>query len=87
IGIERSLSYARKTRDRMLKYCIGNARVVRGNAWQCLKDHIQPESVHAVHVYFTDPWPKSKHAKRRIFQPFFLETLHRVLKPGSLVCV
>jgi tRNA (guanine-N7-)-methyltransferase len=87
LGLERSLSFARKTRDRMVKYGIGNARVIRGHAWQCLRDHILPESVHAVHVYFTDPWPKSKHAKRRIFQPDFLKTLHRILKPGSPVFI
>ena len=30
-----------------------------------LADRVPPASLAAVHVFFPDPWPKAKHAKRR----------------------
>jgi tRNA (guanine-N7-)-methyltransferase len=87
IGIERSLSYARKAQDRMVKYGVGNVRIVRADASCFLAERIAPESVHTLHVYFTDPWPKNRHAKRRLFQTPFLETIHRILRPGGQVFI
>jgi tRNA (guanine-N7-)-methyltransferase len=34
-----------------------------------------------VHLLFPDPWPKRKHKRRRIVQPAFLESVHRLLAP------
>ena len=34
----------------------------------------------ALHVYFPDPWPKSRHHKRRLFDP---ETVDLVLRPPA----
>jgi len=87
VGIERSLSYARKARDRMLKYAVGNARIVRDDATRFLQEHAPENSVDGLHVYFTDPWPKAKHARRRLFQPSFFETMRRILRPGAPVFV
>lgn len=85
LGIERSLSYARKARDRMKKYNVGTARIVKADASRFLASHFGENSIHALHVYFTDPWPKKKHARRRLFQTPFLQTLHRILPPGGVV--
>lgn len=87
LGIERSLSYIRKARERMLKYQVGNVRLVRADARDFLDSHLPPESVHDLHVYHTDPWPKRKHAKRRLIQPPFLESVQRVLRPGGRLFV
>ncbi|HTN12052.1 MAG TPA: tRNA (guanine(46)-N(7))-methyltransferase TrmB [Acetobacteraceae bacterium] len=35
-------------------------------------------------LMFPDPWPKSRHAKRRFVHPALLPELARVLKPGAL---
>ncbi len=83
LGIERNLSYSRKARDRMVKYGIGNARILRADATRFLQSHVNDHSIDALHVYFTDPWPKRKHAKRRIFQTPFIETIHRILKSDA----
>jgi tRNA (guanine-N7-)-methyltransferase len=87
IGIERSVSYARKAQARMDKYGISNVRIVQADATRFLAEQVEPESVHALHVYFTDPWPKKRHAKRRLFQTPFLQTAHRILRPGARVHV
>jgi tRNA (guanine-N7-)-methyltransferase len=36
-----------------------------------------------VHLFFPDPWPKSRHHKRRIVQPAFVELVRCRLKPGG----
>jgi tRNA (guanine-N7-)-methyltransferase len=86
-GIERNAKYAGLARDRMVKYAIGNARIARADATHLLGRAVPAASLDVVHVYFTDPWPKKRHAKRRIFQTPFLETLHRVMKPGARLFV
>ena len=87
LGIERTPKYARLANERMLKHGIGNVRVVRADATRFLADRVPDESVTALHVYFTDPWPKKRHAKRRLFQTPFLETIHRILRPGASVWI
>ena len=34
-------------------------------------------------ILFPDPWPKTRHQKRRIIQPDFLDDLARIVKPGG----
>lgn len=36
-------------------------------------------------ILFPDPWPKTRHQKRRIIQPDFLDDLARIMKPGGRV--
>jgi tRNA (guanine-N7-)-methyltransferase len=40
-------------------------------------------SLDRVYVLFPDPWPKTRHHKRRLIQPEFLDELARVMKPGA----
>ena len=37
-----------------------------------------------VHVFFPDPWPKSRHHKRRLVCLEFLDEIARILRPGGL---
>jgi tRNA (guanine-N7-)-methyltransferase len=43
--------------------------------------------VDALHYFFPDPWPKTRHHKKRLFQRPFLEAAHRVLKSGGKLFV
>jgi tRNA (guanine-N7-)-methyltransferase len=36
-----------------------------------------------VHLYFSDPWPKKRHHKRRVVQDESLQEMHRILEPGG----
>lgn len=45
-----------------------------------------PESViDEIYVMFADPWPKTRHHKRRIINEFTLAEMRRVLKPNGTV--
>ena len=50
-----------------------------------LRDHVPPASVAAVHVYFPDPWWKTRHHKRRVFTPEFAALVAGVLRPGGVL--
>jgi tRNA (guanine-N7-)-methyltransferase len=40
-------------------------------------------SIDRFFLLFNDPWPKTKHYKRRFIQPHIVELLARILKPGA----
>jgi tRNA (guanine-N7-)-methyltransferase len=40
-----------------------------------------------IFILFSDPWPKRRHAKNRLFQQRFAVELSRVLRPGGRVYV
>ncbi len=45
---------------------ITNLRLLRGDAYTVLHEHVAARSLHAVRIYFPDPWPKRRHHKRRL---------------------
>ncbi|TVQ86348.1 MAG: tRNA (guanosine(46)-N7)-methyltransferase TrmB [Chromatiaceae bacterium] len=60
-----------------------NLRVLRADATQVLADGLAAASLAQVNLFFPDPWPKTRHHKRRIVQPAFVATLAQVLAPGG----
>lgn len=60
-----------------------NLRVAHGDALELLRDRLPPASLDAIHAFFPDPWPKSRHHKRRLFQPAHVALLRSRLVPGG----
>jgi tRNA (guanine-N7-)-methyltransferase len=60
-----------------------NVRVVRADAADMLRDHIGEQSLSEVRLYFPDPWPKSRHHKRRLVQPEWSALVASRLKRGG----
>lgn len=48
---------------------ITNLRLLRGDAYAVISEHVAAGSLQGVRVYFPDPWPKRRHHKRRLVQP------------------
>ena len=44
-----------------------------------LLNKLSKKSIHQIDIYFPDPWPKARHAKRRLFTNQFLTLAHQVL--------
>jgi tRNA (guanine-N7-)-methyltransferase len=65
-------------RDNALK----NVRLQHGDARDVL-EALPDDSLDKIFVLFPDPWPKSKHHKRRLINQAFLSEIHRVLKDGA----
>ena len=72
-----------KLLSRIQEQRITNIKVIEDDVHVVLPYMIENESLDGVHLYFPDPWPKSKHHKRRIVTPAFLELIASKLKPGG----
>lgn len=48
-----------------------------------LLDALPDDSLDRLFLLFPDPWPKTRHHKRRIVNQAFLDTVRRVVKPGG----
>jgi tRNA (guanine-N7-)-methyltransferase len=82
-GIENARKYARKGTERVAKLGLSNVRMLPGDALLFMARYVPPASLRAAHVYFPDPWWKSRHRKRRVFgEPLVLD-LERTLEPGG----
>src|SRR5699024_242846 len=64
---------------------VENIRVMCHDAIEVLQNCIADNSLHRVQLFFPDPWHKTKHHKRRIVQPAFVQLLHRKLAPQGVL--
>ena len=48
---------------------------------QSLWSTLSESSLDGIIVFFPDPWPKRRHAERRLVQPEFLDRCARYVKP------
>jgi tRNA (guanine-N7-)-methyltransferase len=64
---------------------IPNVRVAMRDAVEVLQQQIVSASLDEVRIYFSDPWPKKRHHKRRLIQPEFLKLVSDRLKQGGLL--
>jgi tRNA (guanine-N7-)-methyltransferase len=62
---------------------ITNLRLLRGDAYVVLSEHVAASSLHAVRIYFPDPWPKRRHHKRRLVLPEFIALATSRLAVGA----
>lgn len=65
-------------------HALTNVRVICADAVDVLERHIEAASLDRVLLFFPDPWPKTRHHKRRILQPAFVALVHERLKPGGI---
>lgn len=60
-----------------------NVRLLRGDAVVLLEQHLPPDSLSGVRIFYPDPWPKKKHHKRRLVQPKLVAVVASRLTPGG----
>jgi tRNA (guanine-N7-)-methyltransferase len=66
---------------------LGNVRIVCHDAVEVLEHMIAPASLAGVNVFFPDPWPKTRHHKRRLLQaPFVSLVASRLALGATLHC-
>ncbi|WP_372433626.1 tRNA (guanosine(46)-N7)-methyltransferase TrmB [Hoyosella rhizosphaerae] len=66
---------------------ITNIRVIRGDAVAILENMLAPGSVDGFRVFFPDPWPKTRHHKRRLLKPEMFTLMATRLRPRGVVHV
>lgn len=87
LGIEWAREFALYTADRVRRRrargMLANVRVLNTDATSFLRWRVPAGIVRVIHLYFSDPWPKNKHHKKRVVQDRFLGEVWRVLAPGG----
>ncbi len=83
LGIEVASRYYRLLRDRAARHGLRNLVLVRGEALYLLAAALPGGFARAVHAYFPDPWPKSRHQKRRLFDVETVDLVLGLLAPGG----
>lgn len=63
-----------------------NIRIHFGDA-RPLIEAIKDASLTRIFVLHPDPWPKTRHHKRRMISPWFFKEAARLLKPGGILRV
>jgi tRNA (guanine-N7-)-methyltransferase len=64
---------------------VTNIRLVRGDGVDVLERMFGADSLAGVRVFFPDPWPKSRHHKRRLLQPDTMALIADRLRPGGVL--
>lgn len=83
LGIEWANEFYRFAVDRMERWQVPNVRLLRSDASHFIRIVCPRESLTALHVYHPDPWPKRRHAKRRLFQKPFVDAAVQCLVHGG----
>lgn len=87
LGIEWEGEFFAYTCDRLRRAGIGenpaNVRMLHADATEFLRWRMPAGLIKVIHLYFSDPWPKTKHHKNRVVQHRFLAEAWRTLEPGG----
>lgn len=86
IGVERNVTCCGFTAKKLVEEQLPNARLMFLNV-ELLMDKIADNSIEAIFLNFSDPWPKKRHHKRRLTADSYLKNYYRVLKKGGRLII
>ena len=85
IGIEYSYKAAKKAVSKAYKRNIKNLTIIFGEANNVIDEYLNGKYYFdKIYLNFPDPWPKKKHAHRRIFTKDFLNKMYPLLKDDGV---
>ena len=79
VGIERDPGRVATFVEEAVRRGLTNVRALPVSAELALGLCFEDGAVTELHVYFPDPWPKARHAKNRLVQPWFAREARRIL--------
>lgn len=82
IGIEKYSSVLIRAIDKRNTLELSNLLFLRMDA-EDITEYFTENEVARIYLNFSDPWPKDRHAKRRLTSPQFLTRYDQILMPGS----
>lgn len=87
VGIEISFKRTLKMARKVARANLDNIRLLEGRAEVALKQLFAPASLCEIWVNFSDPWPKARHAHRRLVQCEFTSDAARLLDANGVLYV
>jgi len=83
VGLEIRRAMVERAQRDAKRLGLANVHVLEANANSDLARLFAESSLARVYVHFPDPWFKTRHHKRRVVTPAFLEVLASRMKPGA----
>ncbi|MGX7058531.1 tRNA (guanosine(46)-N7)-methyltransferase TrmB [Vagococcus humatus] len=84
IGIELQMNVLVMALDKLLEEQLPNLQLILVDG-QHLTEIFDKGEVSQVYLNFSDPWPKTRHAKRRLTHENFLKLYEQILKPNGQI--
>ena len=84
IGIEKYSSVLVRAIEKQEELQLPNLQLVRMDAEDVTRV-FAPDEISRIYLNFSDPWPKDRHAKRRLTSVQFLRRYEQILKGGGVV--
>lgn len=82
IGIDMQLSVLSIALDKALEEDLPNLQLLHVDG-KALSEYFAENEIDQIYLNFSDPWPKTRHEKRRLTFKTFLETDETILKPNG----
>lgn len=82
VGIEKYSSVLFRATQKMEVNPLTNVRFIRMEAEHILR-YFEKNEVERIYLNFSDPWPKERHAKRRLVSREFLDRYRGLLREGG----
>lgn len=85
VGIEKYSSVLVRALEKQQEMELPNIKFIRMEA-ENIAEVFAPDEIARIYLNFSDPWPKDRHAKRRLTSVQFLERYEKILqKDGHLI--
>lgn len=84
VGIEKYSSVLLRGLQKLEEEPLENIRFIRMDA-ETICDVFEKDEVSKIYLNFSDPWPKDRHAKRRLTSRQFFARYDKILKPDGVV--
>jgi tRNA (guanine-N7-)-methyltransferase len=84
VGVERLPGRVRSACRKIGALRLTNARILRHDLLDAVRQLFAPASVDSFNLMFSDPWPKRRHQSRRVVTPEFLRATSRALQVGGV---
>ncbi len=84
IAMEVNLYVIYRILEKKMEMKLDNLIILLADA-KYLETYFSKSLIDHIYLNFSDPWPKTKHHKRRLTYPTFLKLYQKILKKGSLL--
>jgi tRNA (guanine-N7-)-methyltransferase len=85
VGVEISFKRTLKMARKVGRAGLANVRLIEARAEEALRVIAPVPCLDEIWINFSDPWPKGRHAHRRLIRPDFAVSLARALAPGGVL--
>ncbi len=83
IGLERYDSIVARALQKLECENLPNLKIIKTDA--LLLSNVFDKEIDVIHLNFSDPWPKDRHAKRRLTSHVFLNIYDNIFKGDALI--